>query len=193
MRKILFLILLICHITGLYSQAPVGTYEVYFIGWLRGEDNHHCGNAYVTMTLNNETIYIFNATYEQYSAPQYFDKNSTIITFNADKNLTKLFFSARRRIESECRGTTHYNAGSISYGLNDPCYTLAFQFSDFQNEEDGDGLWSSSFTLYIRPILKIVDSDPSKNFLSSEDRVTIHSHSHFKYGEYNWQYRINGS
>jgi hypothetical protein len=194
MRKILFILsLLICNITGLYSQAPVGDYEVYFIGWLEGANNHHCGNAYVTMTLDNETKYVFYATYEQYSARQYFDKNSTIITFNANQSLTKLFFFASRREQSPCNGTTYYNAGSINYGLNAPCYTLSFTFLDFQNEEDGNGLWNSSFTLYIRPKLEIVDSDPSKNFLSSEDRVTIHSHSHFKYGEYNWQYRINGS
>lgn len=210
MKKQLFLLILLAvNITGLYSQtqAPVGMYEVYFIGWLQGASNHHCGHAYVDMTLNNngqdETRRIFEANYAEDSPRQNFSKNNTLSTFTANKKINKLYFSASRYQKSKCSGTRRNNNGYLRDGvngvnLNTSCFSKYFKFdgsAGFSNsyEEGGNGLWNSEFTIYVRPRLVIVDNNPEKNFLPTEERITINSHSNFKYAEYNWQYRINGS
>ncbi|GHV14888.1 hypothetical protein FACS1894169_04730 [Bacteroidia bacterium] len=203
MKKILLFFILLVNISVLYSQntVPIGKYEVYFIGWLAGDNNHHCGNAYVEMTLSgdngDEVSKIFNAEYWEDSPRQNFNKSNTLSTFDANKRIKKLFFLSTRYQNSSCRGTRRNNNGYLENGLNVPCYSLFFKFdgsAGFTNsyEENGVGLWNSEFTIYIQPKLVIINNNPAGNFLPTEDKITIDSHAGFKAAEYNWRYSLDG-
>lgn len=201
MKRILIFIFLVVYASTIYPQAPIGKYEVYLIGWLRGDSNHHCGEAWVDMTLvkagNTETINIFYAQYRENSPRENFDKQKTVRTFNADKQIQQFKLHASRRIRDSCSGTRPNSGGYLTKGLNQPCYSHSFEFDGanlenyYKNDASSSALWNSAFTLYIRPKLHIMNENPSENILPTDRKVTLYSHTGFKTDEYNWQYYWN--
>ncbi|UYW01820.1 T9SS type A sorting domain-containing protein [Flavobacterium agricola] len=203
MKKILFLFFFINNI--IYAQnSPIGQYEIYLEGWLRGNTQHHCGNAEIDLILSKngkeeDPIKIFKEAYQENSPIVYFgkenDKNikGTKSTFSAEFNISGIIFFAERRINSSCRGDRPYNKGAIYSGLNTSCYTRKFNFDEFRNiSSNRSGLWNSEFTLFIRPKLEIVENGLGNNFLITDVKTNIVSHTHFRPNEYNWEYSING-
>ncbi len=190
MKKITFLIIfIITSITSL-SQNVLGKYEVNFNGWYRGDNNHHCGEAFVDMQFDNPA-YNFRALTINY----WEDSPNAYVTnyksqFNADRKPVSMYFSSSRRTRSSCSGPRPHNNGWITSNDKFKCLNFNFAFSQFYNPNDHEdiGLWNSSFNVKVYPLLTIINTSGD---LPVEDKITINSHSGFALDEYNWEYTLN--
>lgn len=155
----------------------------------------------MSKSSTNRTEQFFHATYGENSPTQNFARDpqtgvqETLKYFNADETINSIRFTASRRRRTDCGGPRPHNAGSITSNLNTNCYSLGFAFGQFTSEENEDngGLFNSDFTLYIRPELVIIDSTPTENFLPTDHKISINSHTDFRPEEYRWQYKTNNS
>lgn len=197
MKKITLLFILF---TGfVFGQAPVGMYEIILNGWIRGANNHHCGEAFINVGFTNSPME--RVLTKNYSEDSPYDPFNVVYPFSANKIPNQFYFSTSRRTRSSCNGPRPNNHGSIWSGDRFRCLNFNFVFEQFQESgSDGSGLWNSFGNLKVEPKLVILDNFILMNGAAitgnyipiNEDSINIKSHTGFLPSEYNWEYSMNG-
>lgn len=184
MKKIILILFLL---TSGVLHGQVGTYEIkFYISQLDlyASISGNCG-SYVHTKLrfsNGSEVEYFNQPVgDGENLPRTWTK-----TFTADKSLSSIWVNSQPRkwngslFGGKCENNQGYTGYvNISYG-----YYTSSTGSKFCNNFGFNGYRS------ILPRLTIIKET---DYLPTEDRITVKSHTNFKYAEYNWQYRINGS
>lgn len=184
MKKIIFFLFFL---TSAFLRGQVGTYEIkFYISQLDvyASISGNCG-SYVHTKLRfsngSEEEYFNQPVGDGENLPRTWTK-----TFTADKRLSSIWVNSQPRkwngslFGGKCENNQGYTGYVyISYGY----YTSSTGTRFCQN---------FGFNGYrsILPRLTIIQET---NYLPTEDRITIKSHTNFRYEEYNWQYRISGS
>jgi hypothetical protein len=186
MKKIILFFALFSSVA--FGQTTVGEYEVKFNGWLRGANNHHCGEAFVNLQFSNSAPQrLITLGYYEDSPTQYVTNHT--VRYSANNIPTSMYFSASRRIKSSCNGDRPNNKGTVYSSNRFNCYNLDFEFGQFQGPgSDGNGLWNSNFNIKVYPLLSI--TTPS-GYLPTENLLVLNSHTGFAVNEYNWEYSLN--
>jgi hypothetical protein len=189
-KQILLLFgLLLSHFV--YSQVlPVGYYHADITGWVEGDSNHNCGEAFVNLEFQKGAVRLVTVNYGEYSPKTNFNNS---YEFEATNILNAIYFSASRQINESCNGDRPNNQGRKYDGLK--CLDFSFAFADMINvNEDRSGLWHSDGNIKVFPKLKIVDNSTwnKPNYFEIDDPVgiKIDSHTGFDPSEYNWEYLL---
>lgn len=193
MKKIYLIAFLL--ISGFaFAQTPkIGSYKIFFNGWTYGAEHHNCGVASVTLEFNTpednyKALYI---NYNDKRETVIYNESTTLSTFEADKTLVSMLFSASRYDKQSCSGNRPHNSGRIYTTNNFHCFDFDFEFKQFKNvENEGDGIQTAYFNVKVRPILVIVDPG-IKNDLPTDSEIKIESNTGFLPSEYNWQYSFD--
>lgn len=181
-KAVLFLFLL----TSVLARGQVGTYEVTF--YMNKIDVYtsisgNCGsyiNTKLHFTDNSEEDFFYQPVGDGENLPRTWTKY-----FLANKSLSHIWVNSQPR---KYRGGFHGNKCKNREG-----YTGLVPISyGYYNSNTGSQFCKNFGFNGYRSILPQLTIIKESDYLATEDRITIRSHTNFKYEEYNWEYSLTG-